>query len=173
MIWEKGTNRKDFLHKKCDKYTWVDVGSSFLPGEMTAAFLYAQLEQSENIISNRQATHKIYSRLLAPLASRGVIRLSDYPDNISANGHIFYIITGTFEERSELIQALAEQNIKSVFHYVPLHSSPAGRKYGRVCGDMHVTDHISNCVLRLPLFYGMEEEKVQRVADTIKKFYTG
>ncbi len=173
VIWEKGTNRKDFLHKKCDKYTWVDVGSSFLPGEMTAAFLYAQLEQSENIISNRQATHKIYSRLLAPLASRGVIRLSDYPDNISANGHIFYIITGTFEERSELIQALAEQNIKSVFHYVPLHSSPAGRKYGRVCGDMHVTDHISNCVLRLPLFYGMEEEKVQRVADTIKKFYTG
>jgi dTDP-4-amino-4,6-dideoxygalactose transaminase len=173
IIWEKGTNRNEFLRKECDKYTWVDIGSSFLPGEITAAFLYAQLEQSEHIISNRQKTHLIYHQLLKPLEANGLIRLPDYNNNYSANGHIFYIITNTQQERSELISTLAEQNIYSVFHYIPLHSSPAGKKFGRASGNMCVTDEISDRILRLPLFYGMQENEVRRVAETIIDFYKG
>lgn len=173
IIWEKGTNRKQFLRKECDKYTWVDIGSSFLPGEMTAAFLYAQLEQSEKIISNRQKTHQTYHRLLAPLEAKGSIRLPDKKNNYSSNGHIFYIMTKTLKERTDLIDTLAQDKIHSVFHYVPLHSSPAGKKLGRATCDMRITNQVADRILRLPLYYGMREKEVARVAETIIKYYQG
>lgn len=171
IIWEKGTNRRKFFRGEVDKYTWVDIGSSFLPSELVGAFLYAQLEQAEKIMNARNQIFEQYLKLLRPLEEKGVIRLPAAESWNNGNGHIFYIITRSFDERSRLIDYLKQNGIWAVFHYVPLHSSPAGIKYGRTAGTMRVTDDISDRVLRLPIYYEMGEENVGKVADSVKYFY--
>ena len=173
IIWEKGTNRKQFFRGEVDKYTWVDIGSSFLPSELVGAFLYAQLEKAEKIISTRSQNFARYLQLLRPLEDKELIRLPYMKSDARCNGHIFYIITGSLEERQRLIQYLEKNDIGAVFHYVPLHSSPAGRKYGRTSGDMRITDDISERVLRLPMYYEMSDDDVERVAEAIESFYLG
>ncbi len=172
IIWEKGTNRRQFFQGQVDKYTWVDMGSSFLPSDMTAAFLYAQLEQAETIIQKRRDICDRYREKLNILEYRGIIRLA-HGESASGNhnGHIFYIITRSLEERIRLIGALKQENIHAVFHYVPLHSSPAGKKFCRTAGELKHTDELSNRVLRLPLYYEMDLDDVDRVADVIINFY--
>ena len=171
IIWEKGTNRKQFFRGEVDKYTWVDIGSSFLPSELVGAFLYAQLEEAEKIINARNRIFEQYISLLRPLEEKGIIRLPAAESGNNSNGHIFYIIAASLEERSELITYLKNKNIHAVFHYIPLHSSPAGRKYGRTVGDLPNTIDLSERVLRLPLYYEMTEEQIYTVAAEIKNFY--
>ncbi|OEU64468.1 MAG: dTDP-4-amino-4,6-dideoxygalactose transaminase [Desulfobacterales bacterium PC51MH44] len=171
ILWEKGTNRKQFFRGEVDKYTWVDIGSSFLPSELVGAFLYAQLEQAEKIMEARTQIFRQYLRVLGPLGDDGVIRLPAV--EYGSNGHIFYIITRSSEERCRLIEYLKENGIWAVFHYVPLHSSPAGAKYGRTSEKLRVTDDLSDRVLRLPVYYEMREEDVERVAEHISQFYGG
>ena len=156
IIWEKGTNRKKFFRGEVDKYSWVDIGSSYLPSEIISAFLYAQMERAEKIIAFRRKLFYLYYSLLEPLARQEKICLPwshAADDNLSTcNGHIFYIITGSLQERTDLINHLKNSEILAIFHYIPLHSSPAGRKYGRPSGDLYHTDYLSDRVLRLPLF---------------------
>lgn len=173
IFWEKGTNRKQFFRGEVDKYTWVDIGSSFLPSELVGAFLYAQLEQAEKIIEARARIAEQYLMLLRPLEEKGVIRLPVAESGNNGNGHIFYIITRSLEERGRLIVYLKQKEIWSVFHYVPLHSSPAGIKYGRTNGDMRNTDDLSDRVLRLPIYYEMREKDVEMVAEHVGRFYGG
>ena len=171
ILWEKGTNRKQFFRGEVDKYTWVDIGSSFLPSELVGAFLCAQLEQAEKIMDVRNRIFEQYLRLLRPLKEKGAIRLPSSESGNNSNGHIFYIITRSLEERGRLIDYLKQNGIWSVFHYVPLHSSPAGMKYGRTASDMRVTDNLSDRVLRLPLYYEIREEDVEMVAEHVSRFY--
>ena len=171
IIWEKGTNRKQFLRGEVDKYTWVDIGSSFLPSELVGAFLYAQLEETEKIINARNRIFEQYINFLRPLEEKGAIRLPAAEFGNNGNGHIFYIIVGSLEERGRLIDYLKQNGIVSVFHYVPLHSSPAGIRYGRTCGNMRVTDDLSDRVLRLPIYYEMREEDVEMVSEYLERFY--
>lgn len=173
IFWEKGTNRKQFFRGEVNKYTWVDIGSSFLPSELVGAFLYAQLEQAEKIIEARARIAEQYLRLLRPLEEKGAIRLPAAESGNNGNGHIFYIITRSLEERGRLIVYLKQKGIWSVFHYVPLHSSPAGIKYGRTSGDMRNTDDLSDRVLRLPIYYEMREKDVEMVAEHVGRFYGG
>jgi dTDP-4-amino-4,6-dideoxygalactose transaminase len=169
IFWEKGTNRKQFFRGEVDKYTWVDIGSSFLPSDLVSAFLYAQLEQADKIITIRNRIFEQYLQLLRPLEDKGAIRL--LPANTGGNGHIFYIITRSLEERGRLIDYLKQNGILAIFHYVPLHSSPAGIKYGRTVGNMRVTDDLSDRLLRLPVYYEMMEEDVDLVAKHVIRFY--
>jgi dTDP-4-amino-4,6-dideoxygalactose transaminase len=171
IIREKGTNRNKFFRGEVDKYTWVDLGSSFLPGELIGAFLYAQLEQAEKVIAGRCRTFNLYTDLLRPLGDKGFIRLPLTPENCVCNGHLSYIIVRSLDERTRLIEFLREKGISTVFHYVPLHSSAAGLKYGRVSGGMEVTDDLSRRLLRLPIYHEMKEEEVHRVVAGIKEFY--
>lgn len=171
IIREKGTNRSKFFRGQVDKYTWVDVGSSYLPSDIIAAFLYAQMEKADQIIAKRNLIYDLYLEALQPLAEKGYIKLPCILNNCSINGHIFYIVTRSLEERKELALFLREEGILAVFHYVPLHSSPAGKLYGRTCGKLDVTDMVSNCLLRLPIYYGMTEENVRKVTDRISDFY--
>ena len=171
IVWEKGTNRKDFLQGKVDKYTWVDIGSSYLPSELTAAFLAAQFEQADKIIKKRRQIFSTYYENLAPLEKQGRIRLPFIDKSDKANGHLFYIIVETSKKRTELMEYLETKNINSVFHYIPLHSSPAGVKFGRTAGEIKRTEDISYRLLRLPLYYELTLEQVNRVTDTIIQFY--
>jgi dTDP-4-amino-4,6-dideoxygalactose transaminase len=168
IIREKGTNRNKFFRGEVDKYTWVDLGSSFLPGELIGAFLHAQLEQADKIISARLRTFHLYCDLLQPLGDKGLIRLPMIPENCACNGHLSFIITRSFEERTRLIEFLRGKGIWTVFHYVPLHSSS---RYGRVSGGMEVTDDLSRRLLRLPMYHEMRDEEVHKVVDGINEFY--
>jgi len=172
IIREKGTNRTQFFRGQVDKYTWVDIGSSFLPGELTSAFLYAQLECAESIIAKRKSLCRAYHESLQALEEKDLLRLPSPIHAGGANGHLFYIMTGSLEERTGLIDHLARHKIMAVFHYVPLHSSPAGKRFGRVSGSMTFTSTTSDRLLRLPLYYEMSEKDVHRVADCIKDFYS-
>lgn len=172
IIWEKGTNRKQFFRGEVDKYTWVDIGSSYLPGELTAAFLYAQLEQAKQINARRSEIFTLYFEALRPLEDQGHIRLPAVNPGIgSHNGHLFYIITKTPEIRTSLIQRLKDSGIYAIFHYIPLHSSPAGRKYGKTGGPLPQTEDLCERLIRLPLFYEMADADVEIVADVVKKFF--
>jgi len=171
VIGNKGTNRKQFFLGEVDKYTWVDIGSSFLPSELVGAFLYAQLEEAEKIIKKRNWIFEKYLSFLRPLEENDIIRLPASESENNGNGHIFYIITRSLEERHRLIDYLLQNGIMTVFHYVPLHSSPAGNKYGRTSGEMHVTDNISDRIVRLPLYYEMKEKDVEMVAEQVRRFY--
>ncbi len=171
IIWQKGTNRKKFIEGKTDKYTWVDIGSSYLPSELVSAFLYAQIEHTEKINAQRYRLVKKYYSMLQPLEQKNYIKLPCFSKKYESNGHLFYILTKSAEERFKLIQFLDKQNIMAVFHYIPLHSSPAGKKFGRPVGDLKVTDSISQRLLRLPLYYEMNPEEVERVVSSIYKFY--
>lgn len=169
IILEKGTNRSQFLRGEVDKYTWMDIGSSYLPGELVSAFLYAQLERADEIIAKRRRLCTAYATQLAPTQQAGHLRLPTLDEN--SNGHMFYILLGSLATRSALIAYLKSQSIHPVFHYIPLHSAPAGRKYGRVGSSMRQTDALSECLLRLPLYYEMSEDEITRVCAAIREFF--
>jgi dTDP-4-amino-4,6-dideoxygalactose transaminase len=174
IIWEKGTNRKAFSEGSTDRYTWIRLGSSFLPSEIGAAFLLAQLECAHRIVENRRMLATLYYRSLEPLEKAGFVKLPvNLAEGATSNGHMFYILTGSARERSRLITFLAQRGITALFHYVPLHSSPAGKKYGRIAGPMTVTNDISEKLLRLPLYFEMEPEDVETVSEAIREFYLG
>ena len=158
IVREKGTNRTRFLRGEVDKYTWVDVGSSYLPGEIIAAFLWAQMEHADEIIARRLALWSSYHQALAPLEAAGQARRPMVPAECRHNGHMYYLILPSLQKRSAFIARLKAQGIQSVFHYVPLHSSPMGKKLGRVAGDMRNTVELSERLVRLPFWLGLETE---------------
>lgn len=170
IIWEKGTNRSAFYRGEVDKYNWVDVGSSFLPAEMIAAFLWAQLENIDRIQARRIAIWEQYYEQLKSLAERGVVELPMIPDFASNNAHVFYLVCGSIEERDRLLAHLNKQGVKAVFHYISLHSSPffKGKHDGRTLTNC---DHFSNGLLRLPLFYELTDDEVAKVAESVLDFY--
>ncbi len=171
IIWEKGTDRIPFLKGEVDAYTWQDIGSSYLPSELICAFLYAQLEMAEAIISKRSKLFFYYYENLKELESQGCIHLPSLNKEIEGTGHLFFIVTPSAEESRRLIQHLKSKEIDAIRHYVPLHSSKAGIKYGRASESMQVTDDISQRVIRLPLFYGMEDHEAERVVQAVKEAF--
>jgi dTDP-4-amino-4,6-dideoxygalactose transaminase len=173
VIREKGTNRSRFFAGEVDYYTWTDMGSSFLPSELVGAFLFAQLEQAERIIAARRRIFDLYHRSLQSLEGEGLLRLPSMEDDSVSNGHLFYLIVRTAEERKRMIEHLEARDILAVIHYVPLHSSPAGKKYGRSSGELAVTEDLSSRLLRLPLYYEMTDQDVGRVVAAVKEFYAG
>ncbi|MBR6272118.1 MAG: dTDP-4-amino-4,6-dideoxygalactose transaminase [Bacteroidales bacterium] len=170
ILWEKGTNRAEFFRGEVNKYGWVDVGSSFLPSEMTAAFLWAQLEQLEDIQSKRKQLWDQYHRLLEPLAEAGFISLPAIPDYATNNAHMFYIVCKSLEERSALIRYLKENGVQAVFHYLSLHSSPyyVDKHDGRA---LPCCDHYADCLVRLPMYYDLTTGQVETVCSLIQGFY--
>lgn len=171
IIREKGTDRSKFLRGAVDKYTWVDMGSSYLPSELNAAYLLAELEEADTINNDRLASWNAYYELLSPLAEEGRIVLPVIPEECTHNAHMFYIKTKDIEERTALTAFLKENGIGSAFHYVPLHSAPAGSRFGRFHGEDRYTTNTFERLLRLPMYYGLKPEEVEFIADTIKKFY--
>jgi dTDP-4-amino-4,6-dideoxygalactose transaminase len=169
IIREKGTNRSSFFRGQVDKYTWMDKGSSYLPGEIIAAFLYAQLEEAERITAERMKIWQLYHQLLAPLEQSGKLRRPIIPPHCEHNAHMYYILLEKLSTRTELIAYLKYNGINSVFHYVPLHSSPAGKRYSRFQGDMTVTNSLSDRILRLPIWVGFNQ--VPNVVDIIHQFF--
>lgn len=174
IIREKGTNRSQFFRGQVDKYTWMDVGSSYLPGEVIAAFLWAQMEEAESITKRRLEVWENYHKALAPLENDGILRRPVVPLGCEQNAHMYYILLGSLETRTEFITKLKEKGICTVFHYVPLHSSPAGRKYGRVSGEMTNTEELADRLVRLPLWINddMSElmSSVQIIAQQLEAF---
>jgi dTDP-4-amino-4,6-dideoxygalactose transaminase len=158
IIREKGTNRSRFFRGQVDKYTWVDVGSSYLPGEIIAAFLSAQLEDAEAITARRLAIWDRYHAWAAPHEAAGALRRPIVPDECAHNAHMYYLLLPTLEARTQFISSMKERGVQTVFHYIPLHSSPAGEQFGRTAGAMPVTDDISSRLVRLPLWLGLEPE---------------
>lgn len=171
IIREKGTNRAKFFRGQIDKYTWVDAGSSYLPGDMNAAYLMAQLDMADEIFEDRMRSWNLYYELLKSLAEKGKIGLPYIPEHCTHNAHMFYIKAKDLKERSELIRFLKENDIQSVFHYIPLHTAPAGLRFGRFHGEDVYTTKESERLARLPMFYGLKEEQVRYIADKIKEFY--
>ena len=168
IIREKGTDRSRFLRGQVDKYTWVDMGSSYLPSDINAAYLYAQLEMAEEINKDRLNSWNNYYNNLKEIEE---IELPTIPEGCEHNAHMFYIKTKNLEERTQLTKHLKEQGIISVFHYIPLHSAPAGIKYGRFHGKDNYTTKESERLLRLPMYYGLKEEEIKIVCDSIKSYY--
>lgn len=171
IIREKGTNRSKFFRGQIDKYTWVEAGSSYLPSELNAAYLYAQLESAKAIYDDRMTSWELYKELLTPLANAGKIVLPTVPEGCVHNAHMFYIKAADLKERTALISHLKENGISSVFHYIPLHSSPAGQKFGRFHGEDIYTTKESERLLRLPMYYGLAADDVRYVCEKIKEFY--
>lgn len=171
IIREKGTNRSKFYRGQVDKYTWVDIGSSYLPSELNAAYLLAQLEMAEEINHNRLKSWERYYQGLKSLAEAGLIDLPTIPEGCQNNGHMFYIKVRDIEERSRIIGYLHEHGIQSTFHYVPLHSSKAGKKYSRFHGEDNYTSRESQRLLRLPLYFGLDLHDINYIVDSLYKFY--
>ena len=171
IIREKGTDRSKFLRGAVDKYTWVDMGSSYLPSEMNAAYLLAQLEEADMINENRLASWNAYYEMLSPLAAEGRIELPVIPEECAHNAHMFYVKTAGIEERAALTAFLKENGIGSAFHYVPLHSAPAGARFGRFHGEDKYTTNTFERLLRLPMYYGLGQDEVEYVCDKVKEFY--
>lgn len=166
IIREKGTNRSQFFRGQVDKYTWVDIGSSFLPGEIIAAFLWAQMEEADAITRRRLLVWGDYHQLFQGAESEGVLRRPIVPAEVQHNAHMYYLILPSAEHREGLIAGLKERGINSVFHYVPLHAAPAGGRISRCVGSMTNTEDLSERLVRLPLWVGMEEH-VERVSEQV------
>ena len=171
IIREKGTNRSKFFRGQIDKYTWVEAGSSYLPSELNAAYLYAQLELADEINNNRLASWNRYYEGLKKLKDEGIIELPVIPEDCTHNAHMFYIKNRDLDERTEFMSYMKENGVGCVFHYIPLHSAPAGLKYGRFNGEDKYTTKESERLARLPLYYNLTEEDQEKVIDTIYKFY--
>ncbi|MGM9668549.1 MAG: dTDP-4-amino-4,6-dideoxygalactose transaminase [Faecousia sp.] len=171
ILREKGTNRSKFFRGQVDKYTWVDFGDSYLPSDMNAAYLWAQLEKADEINNNRLATWNAYREAFQPLADAGKVVLPTIPDGCVHNAHMFYLKCADLEERTRLIQYLKERGIMAVFHYIPLHSAPAGRKFGRFHGTDEFTTSGSDRLVRLPLYYGLPASDCARVCEAVIQFY--
>ena len=171
IIREKGTNRSKFFRGEIDKYTWVAAGSSYLPSELNAAYLYAQLQKAEDINNDRMQSWNLYYEMLKPLKDRGAIELPTVPQHCKHNAHMFYLKTDNLNVRTRLLEYLKANGIGAVFHYVPLHSSPAGIKYGRFVGEDKYTTRESERLVRLPMYYGLSKEQVEFVCEKINAFY--
>lgn len=170
IIREKGTNRSKFFRGEIDKYTWVDIGSSYLPSDILAAFLFAQLEKLDEINEKRRLIHERYMKAFLPLAKEKIIELPFIPDYCTSNHHMFYILLESEKLRDELISLLNEKSITSVFHYVPLHSSPMGMKLGYKSGDLPVTENVSKRLLRLPFFKDMTVEEQDYIINNVVRY---
>jgi dTDP-4-amino-4,6-dideoxygalactose transaminase len=167
IIREKGTDRSRFFRGEVNKYTWQEVGSSFLPGELVAAFLWAQLEEAERITQERLAIWQRYHDLLAPLEAKGILRRPIVPDDCQHNAHMYYVLLAPEIDREQTLSELKRHNINAVSHYVPLHSSPAGKRYGRAHGTLDVTNRQSERLIRLPLWLGLNESQQQHIANVL------
>lgn len=170
IIREKGTNRSVFLRGQVDKYTWVSQGSSYLPSELNAAYLWAQLEDPQVIFQSRMKLWDSYYEKLLPLEEEGFLDLPVIPEHCGHNAHMFYLKCKDIQERSQLISYLKDHDIMAVFHYVPLHSAKAGLEYGRFHGEDRFTTKESQRLLRLPLYFGLQEEEIQKITAVISKF---
>ena len=171
IIREKGTNRSKYFRGQIDKYTWVNYGSSYLPSDMNAAYLWAQLELAQKITDVRLARWNQYNELLQPLKQRGILELPTVPEGCIHNAHMYYIKTKNIEERTRLIDFLKENGILAVFHYIPLHTAPAGIRFGEFRGEDVYTTRESERLLRLPMFYTLTEAEVEYIVGKVKEFY--
>ncbi len=171
IIRDKGTNRSQFILGNVDKYTWVDIGSSYLPSDMNAAYLYAQLEDYKTIYNKRMHIWDTYDKAFRPLEKQGKLELTKIPDGCVHNAHMYYIKLDDYDQRAEMMKHLKGLGIASVFHYIPLHSAPAGVKYGKFNGKDEYTTKDSERLLRLPLHYNMTDEDIQEVIKGVKAFY--
>ena len=170
IIWEKGTNRAAFFRGETDKYNWVDIGSSFLPSEVIAAFLYSQLQHMEKIINKRRSLWSKYNKNFNELYKEGKVKPQNIPQHSSNNGHIFYFLCGSSEERRQLIKHLKEKEIQAVFHYISLHSSPFFKnKYKG--NKLENSDFFSDHLVRLPLYYELANSEQEKIINEIKSFY--
>lgn len=172
ILREKGTNRSMFFRGQVDKYTWVDYGSSYLPSELNAAYLWGQLELADKVNDDRLASWSLYHELLSPLASAGHIEIPQIPEDCVHNAHMFWIKAADIDERTKLIEHLRDRGIGSVFHYIPLHSAPAGLKFGRFDGEDEWTTKESERLCRLPMWYGLTPEEIRQVVAAIEEFYS-
>lgn len=172
IVREKGTNRSRFYRGEIDKYTWVDEGSSYLPSELNAAYLWAQIERFEEIQKSRMQAWDRYYKGLEELDNTERITRPVVPDDCRHNAHMFYIKVRDMDERDRLIQYLSERDIHAVFHYVPLHSAPAGKKYGRFHGHDNYTTRESERLLRLPMYYNIKNEEIDFIIASINKFFS-
>lgn len=168
IIREKGTDRSRFFRGEVDKYTWQEVGSSFLPGELMAAFLWAQLEEADRITQERLLSWQHYHNLLEPLESKGILRRPIIPDSCQHNAHMYYVLLAPEIVRAKVLDEFKRNDIGAVFHYVPLHSSPAGKHFGRTHGTLDVTNKQSERLIRLPLWVGLSEHHQDKVVDVLK-----
>jgi len=171
IIREKGTDRSRFYRGLVDKYTWVDIGSSFLPSELNAAYLLAQLEVNEEITASRMARWNQYHEAFKELEKQGLVERMYVPEDCQHNAHMYYFVLNSLDERNALIDYLRERDIMAVFHYIPLHSAAAGLKYGRFHGEDRYTTDRSERLLRLPMYYGLSEAECQRVIDAVFDFF--
>ncbi|WP_214710815.1 dTDP-4-amino-4,6-dideoxygalactose transaminase [Exiguobacterium sp. s55] len=171
IIREKGTDRSRFIRGQVDKYTWVDIGSSYLPSDLNAAYLYAQLKEADMINQNRLKSWNLYFEELKVIAQEGIITLPSVIDNAEHNAHMFYVKCKNIEERTGLIEFLRDNEIQSAFHYIPLHSASAGEKFGEFVGEDVYTTTESERLLRLPLYYGLKKEEILHVTRVIKEYF--
>lgn len=171
IIREKGTNRSRFFRGEVDKYTWVDVGSSYLPSELVAAFLFAQLQYIDEINGRRMAIWKRYESALRSLENDGFVTLPVIPSECTHNAHMFYLLAKTHSEQVTLLAALKTKGINAVFHYIPLHASDAGRKFGRTGSSMQVTEDLPDRIVRLPLYPALTEDEIAYICVTIEEFF--
>lgn len=170
ILRDKGTNRRQFFRGEVDKYTWVDVGSSYVPSEICCAFLYAQLEMMTTITARRGSLYHCYREHFQELETEGLLRLPHVPPECQANFHIFYVLLPDADTRNELMAHLKQNGILAVFHYIPLHTSPMGQRFGYREGDLPITEDVSGRLLRLPLYYDMTEEEQLRVVEQLTLF---
>jgi dTDP-4-amino-4,6-dideoxygalactose transaminase len=167
IIREKGTDRSRFFRGQTDKYTWVDIGSSYLLSEISAAFLWAQLEEADALTQQRLRIWDRYHEAFAELEYQHRLQRPVIPPECRHNGHMYYLLLPNAGVRSVLLKSLNALGINAVFHYIPLHSSPAGKRYGRPHGNLSQTDHVSDCLVRLPLWIGMTDDNVTRVVESV------
>ena len=172
IIREKGTNRSRFFRGQVDKYTWVDYGSSYLPSDMNAAYLWGQLEVADEINDNRLASWHTYYDAFKELEEKGLVKLPTIPEECVHNAHMFYLKCRSLEERTEFISFLKENDIVPTFHYIPLHSSPAGMRFGRFDGEDEVTTSESEKLVRLPMYYNMKDSDISKVIAAVVEFYS-
>ena len=170
IIREKGTNRSRFFRGQVDKYTWVDIGSSYLPSDIIAAFLYSQLQKADEITQKRISIWNKYNEFFKQYEQKGLLRCPIIPEECEHNAHMFYVLFNDLETRTQYISALKEHGITSVFHYIPLHSAPMGEKYCRYVGDMKVTNKVSDTLLRLPMYYELEDDDLNYIFELTQHF---
>ena len=171
IIREKGTNRSKFYRGEIDKYTWVDYGSSYLPSELNCAYLYPQLEKAEEINNERLSSWNYYKENLEDLEEKGLIEIESVPEYSKHNAHMFYIKTKDLDERTKLLKYLKQNDVQAVFHYIPLHNAPAGKKFGTFCGEDKYTTVESDKLVRLPMYYGLTKFDQDIVINKVKDFY--
>jgi dTDP-4-amino-4,6-dideoxygalactose transaminase len=167
VLRDKGTDRNRFLRGEVDKYSWVDLGSSYGLGELSAAFLWGQLEHADHVRADRRRIWQTYHEGFAPLEERGVLRRPIVPKHVGHNAHLYYVLLRDLEERTRVIRELGERGVHAIFHYVPLHSAQAGLRFGRAHGELSVTERASERLVRLPLWYAMPDEAVDRVVSAV------